>query len=206
MVAGDVSATEPQPTSVVAWACGASGARSGTPSECPDGVGPRLLVTFPDCWDGEHIDSDDHRSHVAYSHDGAVPDGPPDVDPAAAVRDRLSVGRDRRAVARLGRHRHRSRRLLEHVEPAQARDRGRRLPAPRADLLPRLTSTDGVRHHPLIATGPVQATDGADTISPGYGASAVGPDGGGPPGPPPPAMPPPPAAVVVSTPTDSVAW
>ena len=28
---------------------------------------------FPDCWDGEHLDSDDHRSHVARSHDGACP-------------------------------------------------------------------------------------------------------------------------------------
>ena len=73
MVAGDASAEAPQPTSVVAWACGASGARRERPAECPDGVGPRLLVTFPDCWDGERTDSDDHRSHVAYSHQGACP-------------------------------------------------------------------------------------------------------------------------------------
>jgi|GEM_PF-4014497 len=26
-----------------------------------------LRVFFPDCWDGEHLDSPDHRSHVAYS-------------------------------------------------------------------------------------------------------------------------------------------
>jgi hypothetical protein len=30
-------------------------------------------VTFPDCWDGERADSDDHRAHVAYSHGGRCP-------------------------------------------------------------------------------------------------------------------------------------
>lgn len=70
MVAGDALSTEAQPTSVVAWSCGTGGTRAAAPPDCPDTVGPRLLVTFPDCWDGEHVDSDDHRSHVAYSHDG----------------------------------------------------------------------------------------------------------------------------------------
>ena len=31
------------------------------------------VLTFPDCWDGRHVDSADHRSHVANSTDGACP-------------------------------------------------------------------------------------------------------------------------------------
>ena len=73
MVAGDASATRPQPSSVVAWSCGSNGRRDQRPGECVEGLGPRLLVTFPDCWDGQRIDSTDHRSHVTYSHDGECP-------------------------------------------------------------------------------------------------------------------------------------
>jgi hypothetical protein len=77
MVAGNADATAPQPTSVVAWSCSAGGGRSATPPSCSPDVGLRLLVTFPDCWDGEHLDSDDHRSHVSYSSQGVCGDGHP---------------------------------------------------------------------------------------------------------------------------------
>lgn len=73
MVAGDAAATAAQPTSVIAWACGAGGRREAAPPVCGSAVGLRLLVTFPDCWDGRRIDSSDHRSHVAYSHAGNCP-------------------------------------------------------------------------------------------------------------------------------------
>ena len=44
----------------------------GTPTDskgfpdqsCPDGL--RAEVTFPSCWDGENLDSADHKSHMAY--------------------------------------------------------------------------------------------------------------------------------------------
>ncbi|ETN39025.1 uncharacterized protein HMPREF1541_07067 [Cyphellophora europaea CBS 101466] len=44
----------------------------GTPTDskgfpdqnCPDGL--RAEVTFPSCWDGVNLDSDDHQSHMAY--------------------------------------------------------------------------------------------------------------------------------------------
>src|SRR5690606_1069321 len=36
-----------------------------------------LRVTFPDCWDGEHLDSDDHRSHMALSQGGRCPGSHP---------------------------------------------------------------------------------------------------------------------------------
>jgi hypothetical protein len=44
----------------------------GTPTDhkgfpdqnCPDGL--RAEITFPSCWDGVNLDSDDHKSHMAY--------------------------------------------------------------------------------------------------------------------------------------------
>ncbi|KAI7783434.1 wsc domain-containing protein [Diaporthe eres] len=33
-------------------------------ANCPDGI--RFELMFPSCWDGKNLDSDDHRSHVAY--------------------------------------------------------------------------------------------------------------------------------------------
>jgi len=81
MVAGSATARSPQPISVVAWACGSGGQRHASPPTCAGGVGPRLLVTFPDCWDGRRIDSDDHQIHVSYSHQGACPDTHPTAIP-----------------------------------------------------------------------------------------------------------------------------
>lgn len=77
MIAGDPSATDEQPLSVVAWSCGAGSLREPTPPECPDGRNVRLLVTFPDCWNGVDLDSADHVRHVAYSHAGACPSSHP---------------------------------------------------------------------------------------------------------------------------------
>jgi hypothetical protein len=73
MIAGDPTATDEQPLSVVAWSCGAGILREATPPECPEGRNLRLLVTFQDCWNGVDLDSVDHVSHVSYSHRGACP-------------------------------------------------------------------------------------------------------------------------------------
>lgn len=35
--------------------------------KCPVGAWLRVFVTFPDCWDGVHLDTADHRSHMAYA-------------------------------------------------------------------------------------------------------------------------------------------
>jgi Domain of unknown function (DUF1996) len=73
MLGGDPKAAEPQPTADVAWSCGTGSVRTPVPGTCPDGRPLRLAVSFPDCWDGEHLDSADHRAHVARSRDGACP-------------------------------------------------------------------------------------------------------------------------------------
>ncbi|KAG6618845.1 Murein transglycosylase [Phytophthora cinnamomi] len=51
--------------------------QQGIPNfKCPDGL--RGQVNFPMCWDGKNLDSDDHKSHVAYAtglDGGSCPDG-----------------------------------------------------------------------------------------------------------------------------------
>ena len=75
MIAGNSGATGEQPLSIVAWGCGAGIERAVLPPECAEGRDLRLLVTFPDCWDGSNLDSNDHHAHVAYSSGGICPDG-----------------------------------------------------------------------------------------------------------------------------------
>ncbi|MFZ4718946.1 MAG: DUF1996 domain-containing protein [Ilumatobacteraceae bacterium] len=77
MVAGNAGATKDQPVSIVAWTCGTGSLREVLPPVCGEGRNLRLVVTFPDCWDGTNLDSDDHHAHVAYSSKGACPDGYP---------------------------------------------------------------------------------------------------------------------------------
>lgn len=51
---------------------------------CPDGL--RAQVFFPSCWDGKNLDSEDHKSHVAYPESGAYNDGVcPDSHPVHLV-------------------------------------------------------------------------------------------------------------------------
>ena len=73
MVAGNAGALGQQPLSIVAWSCGAGIERSPTPPVCAAERNLRLIITFPDCWDGTHLDSPDHHSHIAYSSKGRCP-------------------------------------------------------------------------------------------------------------------------------------
>lgn len=77
MVAGNAGATKDQPVSIVAWTCGTGATRDVLPPECSDGRNLRLLVTFPDCWNGTDLDSPDHHAHIAYSSHGVCPAGFP---------------------------------------------------------------------------------------------------------------------------------
>jgi len=61
---------------VVRWAC--TGRGRSTPEvtavpDCPTGLDLVMRVHFPDCWDGDRLDSSDHRSHMAYATGGACP-------------------------------------------------------------------------------------------------------------------------------------
>ena len=79
VVAGDMTANAdaPQDTDLAGWTCGTGSNLAPTPPACPASAPLRALITFPDCWDGEHVDSDDHRSHMANSAGGECPDSHP---------------------------------------------------------------------------------------------------------------------------------
>ena len=77
MLAGDPRATSPQPRGVVEWLCrdrrdqsaGRPLQRSDPPT-CKPTEFLSVSIRFPDCWDGLHLDSADHRSHMAYADAG----------------------------------------------------------------------------------------------------------------------------------------
>jgi hypothetical protein len=66
MIAGNKSATGPQ--DFVDWDCRDHplGGTGSIPANCQIGDAIRLAVIFPQCWDGVHLDSPDHKSHMAY--------------------------------------------------------------------------------------------------------------------------------------------
>jgi hypothetical protein len=96
MIAGDAHAIRPQSLRVTWWTCAVPDvvrASSSAPRDCgkeailsharliprsplharrpgASQVGIQLHVRFPDCWDGRHLDSADHKSHMAYSRGG----------------------------------------------------------------------------------------------------------------------------------------
>jgi hypothetical protein len=75
MVAGNAMSRSPQSLRVTSWSCGFSRKRSSTVPACLGGplADLRLRVRFPDCWDGRHLDSVDHKRHMAYSTAGRCP-------------------------------------------------------------------------------------------------------------------------------------
>ncbi|NND75859.1 MAG: DUF1996 domain-containing protein, partial [Ilumatobacter sp.] len=76
LIGGDSTADDTQRTDVVAWSCGTGAARDATPQQCGAGTSLRLLVTFPDCWDGERLTGFGSSRHARYS-DGGCPESHP---------------------------------------------------------------------------------------------------------------------------------
>ena len=81
LVAGDATAVEPQPLSVVAWSCGTGSERAVTPPDCTGAPSLRMIVTYPDCWNGADIVSADWSDpaarHAVYSEVGECPESYP---------------------------------------------------------------------------------------------------------------------------------
>jgi Domain of unknown function (DUF1996) len=73
VVAGNAAAQSPQSRRVTYWSCGGRDASSTLPICRDRHSGLRLTVNFPNCWDGRRLDSDDHKSHLAYSSNGRCP-------------------------------------------------------------------------------------------------------------------------------------
>jgi hypothetical protein len=72
MVAGNAKATGRQSTRVVSWGCGRASRGTASVPTCAT-RSLVLHVYFPDCWNGRDLDSADHKSHLAYTHNGACP-------------------------------------------------------------------------------------------------------------------------------------
>jgi hypothetical protein len=89
MIGGDRHATSPQGLQITFWNCGATStvAASTEVPTCPDtrSQSLRLHVNFPSCWDGKHLDSANHQSHVAYAVRGACPASHPVALPAISL-------------------------------------------------------------------------------------------------------------------------
>ncbi len=74
IIAGDARATSPQPRGVINWLCRRHSNQSqglplasAAPPRCNRDAYLSLSISFPDCWDGVHLDSSDHRRHMAYA-------------------------------------------------------------------------------------------------------------------------------------------
>ena len=69
------------PGAVEGWECGNSSFNWDFPANCPAGSQLNIRMQAPSCWDGIHLDTPDHKSHMAYpvlgicpaSHPVAVP-------------------------------------------------------------------------------------------------------------------------------------
>jgi hypothetical protein len=87
MIAGNSLAVAPQSILVTYWDCGdlSDVPRNGAVPPCLAGSTLRLRVNFPDCWDGKHLDSANHRSHMAYSAGGRCLRGHPVAVPAISL-------------------------------------------------------------------------------------------------------------------------
>jgi hypothetical protein len=72
MIAGDPRATSAQPNAY--WGCFENYiGHPATIPECPVGQHVSMHVKFPQCWDGQNLDSSDHRSHLAYPVNQSCP-------------------------------------------------------------------------------------------------------------------------------------
>ena len=85
LIGGDAMATEPQSTDIVAWSCGTGATRDVRPPACPASMPLRMLVTFPDCWDGEHLTGVGDDAPARYSDDSGCPDEFPVAVPQLTI-------------------------------------------------------------------------------------------------------------------------
>jgi hypothetical protein len=95
MIAGNAAARTAQGVAITSWSCTRTRGVSTTIPNCSTASAfrstLRLQVNFPNCWDGSRLDSADHKSHMAYSSDGACPASHPVAVPALTIVIRYSV-------------------------------------------------------------------------------------------------------------------
>ncbi len=104
MIAGDSTASAPTGGGVAIFNCFDPSTGQGPktvelPTTCPVGNTIWATVVFPQCWDGVHLDSPDHKSHMAYPINGGCPATHPVPFPEVTLNFAYTVT-DAAAVAR----------------------------------------------------------------------------------------------------------
>jgi predicted outer membrane protein len=91
VITGDAKAVTNGPDNVRAqWTCRGFEDRVTTQYPlCPEGSRLLRVLDFPSCWDGENLDSEDHRSHITF----------PDEDSGACPQDTVAVPQLRMILA-----------------------------------------------------------------------------------------------------------
>lgn len=88
LIAGGVGTGPP----IAGWSCEQDASNmQATPVDCGSGM-MVLHVKFPNCWDGVHTDSSDHRSHVRYASSSACPSSHPVKVPEIFLHVRFEPG------------------------------------------------------------------------------------------------------------------
>jgi Domain of unknown function (DUF1996) len=93
LVQGNHMATSPQFdwTHREFWSCDA-GPHHVKPTNCPRGTYLILNIRFPQCWDGVHVDSANHHSHMAYPNgNGRCPRSHPVVLPMLLLEVQFNI-------------------------------------------------------------------------------------------------------------------
>ena len=65
------------PGAVEGFECGNSSFNWDIPATCPAGTQLNVRMQAPSCWDGLHLDTPDHKSHMAYPVLGVCPNDHP---------------------------------------------------------------------------------------------------------------------------------
>ena len=150
IIAGNAAASSAQSQRVTYWTCGRSGFRASTVPTCSEGrrSGLRLVVNFPNCWNGRSLDSADHEPHDVLGR-GRVPRvasgrGAGDL----ARRPLPGLGRRQRS-ARIRRSAVGARRLRQRLESGRTCCPGQPIPQPGA-VAARSTEGEGA----LAASSP----------------------------------------------------
>jgi Domain of unknown function (DUF1996) len=68
MIAGNAASAQASDSEHIQWSCWDTGGvnERSVPTTCPVGDSVVMRVAFPQCWDGQNLDSADHKSHMAY--------------------------------------------------------------------------------------------------------------------------------------------
>lgn len=95
-VVGSVTSTPQQFRAATAegWECGDSYGNSDFPAHCPPGTQLNVRFQAPSCWDGKHLDSPDHKSHMAYPVSGRCPMSHPVAVPMVEFKMAFPVSGD----------------------------------------------------------------------------------------------------------------